>query len=357
MPVDDRYNYWSVMNPHSGYVPSNKDLDPNLSTKETVEMLQECSREEILSADNLVTGYMDKDKDQIRSRSIVYKPFYDFKREFAGLKNALKDRWDRQKRQLWKEVNLSAGDWLGLARARYVQYSNAWTFESTNLDYLVDSHSGSVCRSFDILRGFFWLGLVSRIYFCHTHNLNKYKHTFWRIGNITILPGLGLYDIFFTPCQEDMRVNYNYYLYKPPKLQELQPTFQKLENVAAKYSQFGSKVIIPEEFRGEGRGRYATIPKELEGERNWEAERQHGKLWDELREEQMKESREFKYTDKETTAWVADFACMLHTDQPYKSENVPWKQKEKERLKPDEAKALYDERKRKENEEEKPSED
>merc|ERR1712018_145457 len=125
-------------------------------------------------------------------------------------------------------------------------------------DCLVDFQSGSVCRTFDIIRGMAMLGWVYRIYYCHKHFINKYRHQLWRMSVVSWMPILGLYDIFLTPCQEDMRVNYNYYLYKPPPLQEIPGAFQKIENVARKHSDAGQKLIIPEELRGEGRGRYVN---------------------------------------------------------------------------------------------------
>jgi len=113
-----------------------------------------------------------------------------------------------------------------------------------------------------------------------------------------------------------------------------------------KYSDAGQKVIVPEELRGEGRGRYVNtdgFTKNLKDERDWEAERQHGKLWDEIWDEEKKEARDYKYSDHDATWWSLSLATALHSEKPWKDETVvPWKMKEKEMTSPGEAKEFYE---------------
>lgn len=329
-----------------GIIPSSKDLNPNLDTAQTLMMLRECSVDEVRNADNLVTGYMDKDQDKIRSRSIMYKPYYDFKKQYDPWMLAIKDKFWRHMNAAKQELRLSTSEYLGLCRVRLTQINeNFWNVYIKDAN-VVEIQSGSICRSFDFFMSGCMMSWMYRIHFCNKHNLNKYQGNFWRVGiGRVVLGWLTIKLLFLTDSEEDMRINYNYYQYKPPHLQPLPGFVQEFENFLTK-TEMGSKRIIPEELRGEGRGRYDTIPERFQDERDWAAEREHGKKWEALYNEELKTKNSYKYSDIDlrNKSLMSDLATggARHVGD---MTNIPWWKIKEEQTKPEDSKRLYDQEK------------
>merc|ERR1712176_456621 len=182
-------------------------------------------------------------------------------------------------------------------------------------------------------------------------NLPKYRGNNWRHARRYMFPVMGFYDIFLTSCQEDMRISYNYYRWKQPKLQEHEGYHQRIEsNMAAMIPSMDQK-IIPAELRGEGRERYVNIPEKYAHERDWEAERKHGQLWEQMNEDEAKYDRMMQYYKKEDNKLHYDI--LLDFRAKHKTGTVPYKRIAAEHPLPEDIKLAYEASKQEEKEKQK----
>merc|ERR1712110_402932 len=240
-----------------------------------------------------------------KNKSLLLQPFYQSKDESYQWQALIFGRWKRHYDQMVEEVTKNNfSTWCAQYRVRLDQILGIdfWKFSEPRPDL------GSTCRSCDLVTATLMFALQRRISYCQTNYLPKYRRFYWKWLRFGLMP-TAAYLLFFQPCQEDIKIMFNYKSWVNPKLIDHSEggsfggqTLNRLEAEVHEIDML-KKMAIIKEMRGDP-GTFITID-ENDQTRDWQAEKAHGEAYRKHKKDKLlEEDRSAELEQKETIIYM-----------------------------------------------------